>query len=195
MKDITWINDQFGNRGVAYVCGYNGITLGHYDSTGTFVNGPGFGAASNTHRISARPQGDYALSIEDGSTSKLSRFAQGVWTVGSSSAVNFGHTGMWGIGFSDDGARALAVGKFNSNNSVYIKEYRHGFYSRNDLTDVSITGFDQAPYLGRNGVWLYELVWRPGMDCGYIVGGCSTGSCSRGYLIEFNVTNGPRVCP
>jgi hypothetical protein len=193
-EDATWINDQFSNRGVAYVCGYNGITLGHYDSTGAFVNGPGFGAASNTHRIAARPQGDYALAIESGSTSKLSRFAQGVWSVGSSSAVNFGHTGMSGVGFSDDGARALTIGTFR-NNSVYIKEYRHGFYSRNELTDVSITGFDQAPYLGRSGVWLYELIWRPGMDCGYIVGGCSTLSCTRGYLIEFNVTNGRRSCP
>ena len=55
--DLEWVNDQFGQRGLAYVCGYNGITLGHYDSTGAFVNGPGFGAASNTHRIAARPQG------------------------------------------------------------------------------------------------------------------------------------------
>ncbi|MEE2902021.1 MAG: hypothetical protein VYC39_06805 [Myxococcota bacterium] len=194
-EDLEWINDQFGQRGLVYVCGYNGITLGHYDSTGGFVNGPGFGAASNTHRIAARPQGDYALSIESGSTSKLSRFTQGVWNVGSSGTVNFGHTGMWGIGFSDDGNRALAVGRYNSNNSIYIKEYRHGFYNRTELTDVSILGFDQAPYLGRNGVWLWELVWRPGLDCGYIVGGCSTFSCSRGYLIGFRVTNGQRQCP
>ena len=193
--DLEWVNDQFGQRGLAYVCGYNGITLGHYDSTGAFVNGPGFGAASNTHRIAARPQGDYALTIESGSTSKLSRFTQGVWDVGSSGAVNFGHTGMWGVGFSDDGNRALAVGRFNSSNSVYIKEYRHGFYNRTELTDVSISGFDQAPYLGRNGVWLWELVWRPGLDCGYIVGGCSTTSCSRGYLIGFRVMNGQRPCP
>jgi len=193
-EDATWTNDEFGQRGVAYVCGYNGITLGHYNSTGSFVNGPGFGAASNTHRIAARPQGDYALAIEDGSTSKLSRFEQGVWSVGSSNAVNFGHTGMWNVAFSDDGARALAVGKFSSN-SVYIKEYRHGFYSRQELTDVSITGFDQGPYLGRNGVWLTDLAWRPNLDCGYIVGGCSTLSCTKGYLIEFNVTNGRRACP
>ena len=194
-EDLEWINDQFGQRGLVYVCGYNGITLGHYDSTGAFINGPGFGAASNTHRIAARPQGDYALSIESGPTSKLSRFTQGAWEVGSSGAVNFGHTGMWGIGFSDDGSRALTVGRFNSNNAVYIKEFRHGFYDRAELTDVSISGFDQAPYLGRNGVWLWEVAWKPGLDCGYIVGGCSTTSCSRGYLISFRVTNGQRACP
>jgi hypothetical protein len=193
-EDLAFINDEFGQRGLVYVCGYNGITLGHLNSTVAFVNGPGFGAASNTHRIAARPQGDYALAIEAGSTSKLSRFAQGVWSVGSSGAVNFGHTGMWNVAFSDDGARALSVGNFYSN-SIRIKEYRHGFYSRAELTDVSISGFDQAPYLGRSGVLLSDVAWRPNLDCGYIVGGCSTGSCTKGYLIEFNVSNGRRACP
>ena len=189
--DIAWAGDGFGGFGVAYVCGINGITLGVFDSTSVFVNGPGFGAASNTFRIDARPQADYALTIESGSTSKLSRFDQGVWTTGFS-AVNFGHTGMHNLRFSDDGNRALVTGNFSSP-VQRMKEYRHGFYSSGQITDVSIGNFNISPFLGRSGVLMNDAAWRPGQDCGYVVGGCNSPSCTRGYFIEFRVLNG-RAC-
>ncbi len=189
--DIAWAGDGLGGFGVAYVCGINGITLGIFDSTGVFANGPGFGAASNTFKIDARPQGDYALTIESGSTSKLSRFDQGVWTTGFS-AVNFGHTGMHNLRFSDDGNRALVTGNYR-NDVQRMKEYRHGFYSSNQITDVSIGNFNLGPFLGRDGVMIYDAEWRPGQDCGYVVGGCNSHVCTRGYLIQFTVING-RAC-
>jgi len=186
--DGTWANDGLGGRGLVYVCGINGITLGVFDSTGVFVNGPGFGAASNTFKIEGRPQGDYALAVEDGSTSKLSRFELGVWTTGFS-ALNVGHVGMVNLAFSDDGARALVVGNYTGT-AIRMKEYRHGFYSASGLTDVAIPNFNLAPWLGTNGVLMSDVAWRPGKDCGYVVGGCSGVSCTRGYLVRFTVLNG-----
>lgn len=189
----AFVQDGLGGTGVAYVCGINGITLGILDSTGVFANGPGFGQASNTHRIEARPQQDYALTIEDGSTSKLSRFDQGVWTTGFS-AANFSHTGMRNLAFSDDGLRLLAVGNV-FNDALRVREYRHGFYASNQLADVSIPNFNLAPYLGTSSVSMHDAAWRPGRDCGYIVGGRSNFQGTDGFLIRFEVLNGYRGCP
>ncbi len=188
----AWVEDGLGGRGVAYVCGVNGIALGILDSTGAWANGPGFGAASNTFRIAARPQGDYALTIESGSTTKLSRFEQGVWTTGFS-AANLGTIGYLNVAFSDDGQRALVVGNY-ANGSMRMKEYRHGAYASAELVDVAIGGFDRAPWLGASGVAMDDADWRPGTDCGYAVGGCDSLSCQRGYLVHFQVINGRR-CP
>ena len=93
----------------------------------------------------------------------------------------------------DFGARALVVGRFSSGD-LRISEFRDGHYSTAGLTDVSIIGFDQSPWLGRSGVQMSDVAWRPGKDCGYMVGGCSTLTCNAGYLIYFSVQNGHRLC-
>ena len=78
--------------------------------------------------------------------------------------------------------------------TAQLREYRDGAYTTSGITDISIANFDASPYGGTNGVVLLEAAWRPGADCGYVVGGCSTANCTRGYLIAFEVVNG-RACP
>lgn len=186
-QDGAALADGLGGRGVAYACGINGGEVGVLDSTGAFTPGPSVG---NTARLAARPQGDYALAVT-WSAGRLSRFEAGQWTVGFNTP-DVG-TSAWGLAFSDDGARALIFGQY-AGSVASLREFRHGGYSSAALTDVSIPAFDAAPYLGRSGVLMEAAAWRPGGDCGYLVGGCDSVNCSLGYLVAFEVTNG-RPCP
>lgn len=180
--------DGLGGRGLVFTCGVNGAVVGIYDSTGVFNYG---GNAGNTSKLASRPQEDYALAVS-WSGGRLARFEQGVWTLGFS-APSFGTSSVWNIAFSDDGARALITGQYTGGVAV-LREYRHNLYSTADLTDVSIPNFGLAPWLGASGVLLDDAVFRPGSDCGFIAGGCSSFTCTRGYLVAFEISNG-RPCP
>ena len=188
-QDAVWVDDGLGGRGLLYVCGEGGAAAGVLDSTGAFVDGPSSGQIGNLPRVAGRPSGDYALGIH---RERVYRFEAGVWSVGFS-APAWGQVANWDASFSDDGARALAVGDFG-NGVGEAREYRHDLYSTQAISDVSIPGFGVMPYLGIGGVHFDDVAWRPGSDCGFIAGGCSTGSCRRGYLIAFRVLNG-RGCP
>lgn len=187
VQDLAIAADGLGGRGLVFAGGVGGGLVGHYDSTGVFSYGP---ATGNTAHLAARPQGDYALAVT-WSSGTLARFQTGVWTVGSS-AVSLGTTAVWNVAFSDDGGRALITGAYSGNSAV-LREYRHDLYSEPAVTDVSIPGFNVAPWFGTSGVNLNAAAWRPGGDCGFISGGCSSGSCTRGYLIAFELGNG-RAC-
>ena len=74
-----------------------------------------------------------------------------------------------------------------------VVEYRHDLWSSAELTDVSIPGFDAAPYLGDSSTNLNDAAFRPGCDGGLIVGGKSDWRGTRGLVIEFRI-EGLRSC-
>lgn len=186
-QDAAPVADAFGGMGAVYACGMIGGAIGQFDGA-SFYPGPAIG---NTSHVASRPQRDYALFV-NWSNGRLARYAQGVFTVGTS-APDLGSLDLWDLEFSDDGRRALITGEMIGS-VAQLREYRDGAYATHEIQDISIGNFDQAPYGGANGVVLLEAAWRPGADCGYVVGGCSTANCQRGYLIAFEVVNG-RACP
>ncbi len=68
-----------------------------------------------------------------------------------------------------------------------VLEYRHDLFSQAEITDVSIPGFDEAPWFGTPDTWLMASAWRPGCDGGLLVGGEFVGS---GLAIEFALEGG-----
>lgn len=181
--------DGLGGRGQVYTCGLGGGEVGHVDAFGGAYSGPGIG---NVSYVDGHPSGDYALAVAWASA-RLARFEAGVWTSGSA-APDLRTARLQNIAFSSDGRRALIVGGYEPlTRRAEMREYRDGAYSTQAVTDVSISGFDQTPFLGINGSGLFDASWRPGCDGGYVVGGCGSLTCGRGWLLEFDVTNG-RQC-
>ena len=110
----------------------------------------------------------------------------GAWS-SSSSAPWFSAQGIWGLGFSDDGRRALVVGRASGTSlRGTVLEYRHDLYDQAEFTDVSVPNFDQPPYNATSNTYLYDVAWRPGCDGGLLVGGEGTS----GQLIEFSLEGG-----
>ncbi len=77
-------------------------------------------------------------------------------------------------------------------------EYRHDLYScdtgaspcgENAVTDVSIWGFDDAPWQAESNTYIFDTAFRPGCDGGVLVGTYSTAS-GNGFLGEFQIENG-----
>jgi hypothetical protein len=189
IDDVAWADDGLGGEARVFVGGLAGAAIGHVDSTGARVDGSG---AGNTSRVAARPQGDYALAVA-WSSSRLLRFRAGAWTV--QQAPFLGASTTWDVEPSDDGARFVIAGGFDRARDVlFVAEYRDPLYAEGDIVDVSIPAFSQAPWQGVAGAGVFDVVWRPGCDGGYMAGGCNLPSCQRGYLIAFQVLNGRR-CP
>jgi hypothetical protein len=189
IDDVAWADDGLGGEARVFVGGLAGAAIGHVDSTGARVDGSG---AGNTSRVAARPQGDYALAVA-WSSSRLLRFRAGAWTV--QQAPFLGASTAWEVEPSDDGARFVIAGGFDRARDVlFVAEYRDPLYAEGDIVDVSIPAFSQAPWQGVAGAGVFDVVWRPGCDGGYMAGGCNLPSCQRGYLIAFQVLNGRR-CP
>jgi hypothetical protein len=189
IDDVAWADDGLGGEARVFVGGLAGAAIGHIDSTGARVDGSG---AGNTSRVAARPQGDYALAVA-WSSSRLLRFRAGAWTVQQAPFLNASTT--WDVEPSDDGARFVIAGGFDRGRDVlFVAEYRDPLYAEADVVDVSIPAFSQAPWQGVAGAGVFDVVWRPGCDGGYMAGGCNLPSCQRGYLIAFQVLNGRR-CP
>lgn len=185
-QDMAPVLDGWGGWGLAFSCGLSGGAVGLYD--GAVNLGPSVG---NTSRLAAHPSGQYALGVS-WSAGRLLRYEQGIWS-GPSGAPELGSTAVWAIGMSDDGARALISGEFE-NNAIVLKEVRSGAFSTAEITDVSILNAHLGPWTARAQVVLRDVAWVSGGDCGYLVGGCDSLSCAKGYLISFSVQNG-RSCP
>lgn len=187
-EDLAWASDASDAPAVAVTCGVDGVTLFHLDGTGAFVEHAQ--NASNTSRIAARPQGDYALAI-GWSGQRVYRFERGVWSTAFASPTL---PGIFQIGFSGDGRRALILGGYGGSGVGQLYEFRHDAMQQGDFADVSIPDFDLPPYNAESQVELNDVAWRPGCDGGLIVGGSDTVTSQRGYVIRFSVDNGT-PCP
>jgi len=187
--DLAFVDNEFGEFGILVVCGTNGAD--HLFSTeiggiGEWRSKPGESNTGNIPVASTHPGGDYALVVST-SARRLFRFEAGL--MGSSiDAPRFATQGISHVAFAPDGQRALIVGRAGGDPlSGTVLEYRHDLYAAEEITDVSITDFHLAPYLGTSNTWLRGSVWRPGCDGGLIVGGETGGA---GQLIEFSLDGG-----
>jgi hypothetical protein len=188
-QDIAWATDGFGKPALAVTCGVNGQDLFYLASGDNFVLYSG--NAGNTSRISARPQGDYALAVSwSGATVDL--FQQGNWTTGFDQPT---FPGIFTVGFSTSGSRALLLGgSFGSPAVGEVYEFRDDLLTQAQITDVSIPGFAGPPYNASSQATLNDVAWRPGCDGGIIVGGADTFSAQQAFVIRFAVQNGV-ACP
>ena len=188
-EDITFATDAFDNPALAMVCGVNGVELSHLDAGGNFVVHSG--NAGNTSRISARPQGDYALAV--GWTSpRLYRYEQGLWNT---AFGNPSYPGMYEVEFSPDGRRALILGGLGGSPAVgQVYEFRHDLFTQAEVTSVSIPNFALPPYNATSQTRLNGVAWRPGCEGGLIVGGANTVTSQLALVIRFSIDNG-LACP
>lgn len=189
-EGLATATDGTGGTARVYTCGVGGGDIGHADGFQSFFPGPGIG---NVSHVDGHPGGAYALAVAWAS-SRLVRFHNGTWTTGSA-APDLGTARLQKLEFNGDGSRAIIVGGYErSTGRAELREFRDRAYSTSEITDISIPGFDQAPYLGVNGTGLFDASWRPSCDEGYLVGGSGGVSSGRGWLIHFTVANG-RGCP
>lgn len=186
-QDLAWATDSFGAPAVAVVCGVNGVTLLHVDGGGVW--NVYTGNAGNTSRISARPQGDYALAV-GWSGAKLYRYQTGGWNT---DYGNPSFTGIYQVAFSTDGRRALILGGVFSGLGQ-IHEFRDDYFVAAEITDVSIPGFTLAPYNASTNTKLNDAAWRPNCEGGLVVAGEDSFSAKKGMLIKFSVSGGVS-CP
>lgn len=188
-QDLAWATDAFDGPAVAVTCGLNGVTLFHLDSFDMFQ--PYSMNAGNTSRISARPQGDYALAI-GWSGQRVYRYQQGNWTTSFGSPT---FPGIFQVQFSTDGNRALVLGGYGGNPPKgQIYEFRDDLMQQTDFTDVSIPNFNLPPYNATSQDHLNDAAWRPGCEGGLIVGGSNTVTSTKALVVRFSVDNGV-ACP
>jgi WD40 repeat protein len=188
-QDLAYATDGFGMTAVPVTCGVNGVSLFYLDFGGNFVSYGG--NAGNTSRISARPQGDYALAI-GWSGQRVYRFDQGLW---STAFGNPTYPGIFQVQFSTDGRRALILGNYGGNPAVgRVFEFRHDVFTQAGITDVSIPNFALPPYNASSQSALNDVAWRPGCEGGLIVGGANTFTSQQAFVIRFSVDNGI-ACP
>lgn len=193
--DLAFAENEFGDWGIVVVCGINGGDAPYYTEIGSppYSWRPGPSATlGNVYRAASHPSGDYALAIGASGRGNLHRFEAGAWRAGSSSPSI--SRGLWGVTFQEGGQRAIAYGQAGGTPlTAPVVEYRHDLWSSAELTDVSIPGFDAAPYLGDSSTNLNDAAFRPGCDGGLIVGGKSDWRGTRGLVIEFRI-EGLRSC-
>jgi WD40 repeat protein len=188
-QDVAWATDGFDTPALAVTCGLDGASLFYLGSAGNFVDYTG--NSGNVSRISARPQGDYAIAI-GWSGQKVYRFQQGNWMTSFNSPT---FPGIFQVAFSTDGARALILGGvFGSPAVGQVYEFRDDVYTQAGITNVSIPGFDQPPFNASTQATLNDVAWRPGCDGGLIVGGANTFTAQQAFVVRFSVTNGV-PCP
>jgi hypothetical protein len=188
-QDLAWATDPFGLPAIAVTCGVNGVSLFYVDDGGNSVDYTG--NAGNTSRISARPQGDYALAI-GWSGQRVYRFQEGAWSTAFGSPT---FPGIFQVGFSTDGRRALILGNAGGTPLVgRVFEFRDDLYDQSDITDVSIPDFGLPPYNASSQASLNDVAWRPGCEGGLLVGGTNTFSVQDAYVVRFSVDNGI-ACP
>lgn len=188
-EGLARADDGLGGTARVFSCGIGGGDIGHVDTTGTLTRGPG---AGNVSHLDGHPGGGYALGVA-WSSSRLIRFEQGRWTTGTS-APDLGTAQLSKLEMSSDGSRGLIVGGYErTSRRLELREYRDGAYSSAGISNISIAGFDSAPWLGTNGTGFFDAAWMPGCDEGWVVGGCGSVDCGRGWLAHFEVSNG-RSC-
>ena len=71
-----------------------------------------------------------------------------------------------------------------------VLEYRHGAPAGQELNNVSINGFENAPFNGTRNTYFFDGAFRPGCDEGLLVGG---ESARNPMVIRFRIEGG-RVC-
>ena len=155
------------------------------------------GNTGNANRVAAYPGGEYALMISWSGRS-IYRFKQGEFS-SYSEALRFSTMGIWDVSFQDDGRRALATGRVSANGAAgTMLEYRHDLFTcsagtqscgQDAVTDVSIWGFDDAPWQADSNTYIFDTAFRPGCDGGILVGGYNTQS-GNGFMGEFQIENG-----
>ncbi|MEZ4339636.1 MAG: hypothetical protein R3B82_23680 [Sandaracinaceae bacterium] len=194
--DLAFADNEFGGWGIVMVCGLNGGDAPYYTEIGSppFSWRPGPTATlGNTFRVAAHPSGSYALGIGASGWGNIHRFESGAWRPASTSP-SWTTRSLYGVAFQQDGSRALVVGRAGGSPlTAAVLELRHDLWTMADVTDVSIPGFDAAPYLGDSSTYLNDASFRPGCDGGLIVGGKTSFSGSRGQVIEFRI-EGLRSC-
>jgi len=199
-EDLTFVNNEFGTWGILVVGGSSGADTHYYtelSNVGEWRSGPGNNNIGNANRVEAYPGGDYALVIS-GSGRAIYRFETG--ELGSyNDALRFSSLGIWNIKFQQEGQRALISGRASLSGSMgTMLEYRHDLFECSaDSTDcgetainnVSIPGFDAAPWQATSNSYIFDTAFRPGCDGGILVGGYG-GTSSSGFLGEFQIENG-----
>lgn len=203
-QDIAYIENEFGNAGYLVVCGVNGYDGRYWTEVGgafTLRSDLGENRVGNASRIVARPQGDYALVIQNASD-RIHRFEAGQMNA-ASEAPWFQTRRLWSGAFDASGQRALIVGwhQVVSGEEIGVAlEYRDGGYScpaplseACEIAEVSISGFGVAPWNAPPSTQLSEIAWRPGCDGGIAVGGVSALSVEYGFFATFQLEGG-RPC-
>ncbi|MBW1807793.1 MAG: hypothetical protein JRJ87_06320 [Deltaproteobacteria bacterium] len=125
-------------------------------------------SASNVSAADHHPLEGYGV-IVDWSDNAL-KWDGFVWT----KAELPGGSSMAGIAFNADGSRALIVGRCYGSNLVgTVNEFvaDNGTFLNADFREVSIPGFDAAPWGATNNTYLNAVAFRPGLCEGLIVGG------------------------
>lgn len=192
--DLAFADNEFGGWGIVLACGTNGAEAPYY----TTVGGVGEWRAStsslgNVSRAASHPSGAYALLVNH-SSRWLHRFEAGALRPTSTSPGLA--SGIYDVSLSPDGALALVVGRaIGSPLRGTVFEYRHDLWSAVEITDVSIEGFDAAPYLATTSTYLQDSAFHPACDGGLIVGGHSSFSGSTGLVIRFDRDAGRPCAP
>ncbi|MBT6433461.1 MAG: hypothetical protein HOK28_10240 [Deltaproteobacteria bacterium] len=196
-EDMAIVNNEFGAWGVLVVGGSTNADTKYY----TELGGQGewrsnLGNIGNANRVEAYPGGEYAL-VVSWSGRSIYRFKHGEFAA-YNDAPRFASQGIWDVSFQDDGRRALISGRASSNGSAGTAlEYRHDLYSCPNttsscgaaaITDVSIGGFNDAPWQADSNTYLFDTAFRPGCDGGLLVGGYNNSS-DTGFLGEFTIEN------
>ncbi len=178
-QDLAFATDGFDTPVAAVTCGVNGATLLYEDGTDLITTFSG--NAGNTSRISARPQGDYALAVT-WSDARVTFFKQGQWTTGFN---NPNLPSIFGVKFNDAGTRALFFGGAGK-----LYEFRHYLPQVADITNVSIPNFTMPPYNNTTQDSVNDVAWRPGCDGGLVVGGSDSVTYQHAFVARFSVDNG-----
>ena len=185
-SDVAWITDGFGDPALILVCGQSTgeiaevVNLNGTPRISTVVTS---GLVGNTHRVSARRQGDLALAVGS-SSSKLYRYFNGQWETGFERPFL---RGAFGVTFNTEGTRALAFGGFG-----YLHEFRTNLYSAPEITQTQMP-LAAAPFSQPTNATIADVAWRPGCDEGLIVGGSSNITRTTVFAATFRVANG-RAC-
>jgi hypothetical protein len=198
--DIAYVDNEWGNPGIVVVCGTNGADTLYYTrvaDTWVWRHDRELGNTNlgNSVHVASHPSGQYAL-IVSWSGRAIYRIEGGLLN-GYSDAPRFSTRGIWGIGFQQNGARALIVGRASGDpRTGSVIEYRHDEYDCSGagdcgLTDVSIPNFAAGRFLGTSNTYLFDVDFRPHCDGGLIVGGDN----ALGLIIEFKIEGeGTRPC-
>jgi hypothetical protein len=184
-QDLAFVDNEYGDPGIAVSCGLNDADAYYYTTiggVGESRQGQALGNSNfgNLPTIASHPSEAYALAANWSGT--VFRFEAGQSNT-SSQALRFSWLTAQGSSFQQDGRRALIFGRSGS-----VLEYRHDLYrcpsSGNcDLTDVSISNFSGPPYNASSNAYLNGADWRPGCDGGVVV----AGDGSVGQVITFQV--------
>jgi hypothetical protein len=192
ISDAMWTQTAYpGSNALVTTEGYNGSGSQSWVLVSDTVIGngwsPGFG---NAGRAQWRPNGSYGVVV--GTSTNSVYVFDGAWQSTKTPAPNNGASGN-AIAWRSDGTRALVVARPTGlplQGSVFEhRPINKSQYDSEAWTNVSISGFDEAPYNGSFNTHLLDVSWRPGSACdeGIIVGADNgtTFNPTFGLVIRF----------